>query len=293
MLFFISGVLGLVSMASSLLLLWAALDSPNEGSLFKKMGLPVPDYGQIVTMIYLKVSLSDFLTLFSARTNPGPFWSQKPGKLLMAAATIALALSTILACIWPKGELDEVLVEGLTLNPDYKLWPLWVWLFCIVFWFVQDALKVVAYYFLYKYDIFQARTAALVNVRGYTAPGQGKLTAEATGMVEKKLLGRKVDNAIAAVENITKNSMGGKVPPALARMSQTLALARTSISPVTAPSPEGIPAQAIADINDAAAQIGPHISAADQATLQTQLQGVQDAAANLRRVSAVLQKPAK
>ncbi len=53
-----STVLGAVSMLSSLLLVWAALDSPNEGSLFKKMGLPVPDYGQIVMIIYLKVGAS-------------------------------------------------------------------------------------------------------------------------------------------------------------------------------------------------------------------------------------------
>ena len=31
--------------------------------------LPVQPYGKLVTMIYLKVSLSDFLTLFSARTE--------------------------------------------------------------------------------------------------------------------------------------------------------------------------------------------------------------------------------
>ncbi len=45
-------------------------------------------------------------------------------------------------------------IEGLT-NGEYKLWPLWVWLFCIFFWFVQDAFKVVCYWFLFKYDIFK------------------------------------------------------------------------------------------------------------------------------------------
>jgi hypothetical protein len=77
-LFLISTVLGLVSMGSSLLLVGLVLDSPNPGSLFQKWGLPVPYYGKLVTMIYLKVSLSDFLTLFSARTE-GPFWSMMPG----------------------------------------------------------------------------------------------------------------------------------------------------------------------------------------------------------------------
>ena len=30
------------------------------------------------TIVYMKVSLSDFLTLFAARTR-GPFWSMRPG----------------------------------------------------------------------------------------------------------------------------------------------------------------------------------------------------------------------
>lgn len=101
--------------------------------------LPTPPwslqpYGKLVNMIYLKVSLSDFLTLFSARTE-GPFWSMRPGKLLMGAAMVALSLSTALACVWPEGELDHVPVEGLarTGGDDYTLWPLWIWIFC-VFW---------------------------------------------------------------------------------------------------------------------------------------------------------------
>lgn len=90
-------------------------------------------YGKLVTMIYLKVSLSDFLTLFSARTE-GPFWSMRPGKLLICAALCALSLSTALACVWPEGDLDHVQVEGLALQggDDYTLWPLWMWIFCIV-----------------------------------------------------------------------------------------------------------------------------------------------------------------
>ena len=82
----------------------------------------------------------------------------------MAAAGTALSLSTTLACVWPKGELDHVMVEGLALtsgDETYTLWPLWVWLFCIVFWFVQDALKVLTYYLVLKFDVFQVRVGSL------------------------------------------------------------------------------------------------------------------------------------
>jgi hypothetical protein len=31
---------------------------------------------------------------------------------------------------------------------DYKLWPLWIWIFCIVWWIVQDVVKVAAYWIM-------------------------------------------------------------------------------------------------------------------------------------------------
>jgi H+-transporting ATPase len=73
----------------------------------------------VVTIMYLKVSISDFLTLFSSRTV-GWFWSSRPGNLLLAGAGLALSLSTGLACGWPKGELHEIEVEGLSTG-EYKL----------------------------------------------------------------------------------------------------------------------------------------------------------------------------
>ena len=345
-LFTISAILGLVSMGSSLLLVWAALDSPNDGSLFQKMDLPVPNYGQIVTMIYLKVSLSDFLTLFSARTNPGPFWSTVPAAILAAAAGVALGLSTILGCLWPAGKLEGTFVIGLaldyqlntTLTPveyaesmkitipegssetqiedllnsehgvevqknefdesfvfidyTYKLWPLWIWLFCLVFWFIQDAFKVITYWFLLKFDIFQARTAALVNIRGYTAPGQAPLGAEATGMVEKKLLGRKLDSAIGAIERIVSKKMGGRAPPALQRVSVTLAQARTSVAaPTERLSAQGpIADEQMADIQAAASEVRPYIPEEDAEGIESQLKEVQRVADRLKRVSAVMEE---
>jgi H+-transporting ATPase len=58
-------------------------------------------FDQIVTMIYLKVSLSDFLTLFSARTHDGFFWSSRPSWMLLTGATLSMGISTIIACLWP------------------------------------------------------------------------------------------------------------------------------------------------------------------------------------------------
>jgi hypothetical protein len=56
-----------------------------------------------LSLSLLQVSISDFLTLFSARTHNGFFWSSRPAPILLYAAGFSLALSTLLACFWPKG----------------------------------------------------------------------------------------------------------------------------------------------------------------------------------------------
>jgi len=189
-------VLSIVALLSSLLLLWAAVDSGNPGSLFSKMGLPRMDFDQVVTMIYLKVSLSDFLTLFSARTHDGFFWSSRPSWMLMTGACISMGISTIIACLWPAeaGDFwtDKIKTRGLVLG-EYKLWPLWVWIYCIVWWWIQDVCKVAFYWFLHKTNLFEVNTSQLVNVRDKTTFGdKNSLARMSAGMVEGKLLEMKV-----------------------------------------------------------------------------------------------------
>jgi H+-transporting ATPase len=55
-LWLVSFQLAMVAMASSLLLLWACLDSGHPNSLFKKFGLPHMYFDQVITTMYLKVS---------------------------------------------------------------------------------------------------------------------------------------------------------------------------------------------------------------------------------------------
>lgn len=97
-----------------------------------------------------QVSISDFLTLFSARTHEGFFWSVRPSPVLLVAGLLALSLSTTLACIWPTGYTDKVPVEGLA-KGSYTLLPLWIWLYCVFWWFVQDAFKVAAYWVMHRW----------------------------------------------------------------------------------------------------------------------------------------------
>ena len=69
-LFTVSSTLGGVALVSSLLMLWQGLDSWNPNSFWQSaLGLPGMSYGQITSMVYLKVSISDFLTLFRYGTT--------------------------------------------------------------------------------------------------------------------------------------------------------------------------------------------------------------------------------
>jgi len=116
-------------------------------------------YGQVTTAIYLKVSVSDFLTLFSARTGRDYFWSVKPAPMLFGGCCFALGLSSILALFWPTGEIDGVAVEGLSHNVGLFFF---VWLYSLVFWFLQDFLKVMAFKWMYWKDFNKISSTGVV-----------------------------------------------------------------------------------------------------------------------------------
>ena len=134
--FTIGAVLAGVACISSLLLLWFSLDSWRPGSVYQYIGLGGLSYGQVTTSIYLKVSVSDFLTLFSARGGAGWFWSTRPAAILLIAAAAALSCSTILACAWPGSYPDGIYALGLLRRKPFALF-VYIWLYCIVWWIVQ------------------------------------------------------------------------------------------------------------------------------------------------------------
>lgn len=122
-------------------------------------------------MIYLKVSVSDFLTLFSARGGEGFFFSIRPAPILVGAGCFALGLSTALACMWPKSNLDNVQIEGLALGEE-KIMAVWVWVYSILVWFVQDTLKVLAYKFLRAFNLLGINDNTIIDdskLRAYSS----------------------------------------------------------------------------------------------------------------------------
>mmetsp|Transcript_29114 Transcript_29114/g.62735 ORF Transcript_29114/g.62735 Transcript_29114/m.62735 type:complete len:953 (+) Transcript_29114:166-3024(+) len=179
-LFLVSTVLASVALASSLLLLYWLLDSWNENGTLYKLGIGEISYGQITTAMYLKVSISDFLTLFSARTHDGFFWSSKPSPILLGAACFSLALSTLLACIWPEGRVDDQDVIGLAYNKPHEL-AIYLWLYCLFWWFVQDGLKVATYYWMETYNILGINNSLMLGKAGANSGDEDGLKTKLLG----------------------------------------------------------------------------------------------------------------
>lgn len=193
-LFTVAAVLAAVALFSSLIILYICLDSWNSDNILYQWGIGELQYGQITTIMYLKVSISDFLTLFSARTHDGFFWSSTPSPILLIAAIFSLSLSTLLACVWPTSTVDNQDVTGLA-NRDPKAMAFYVWVYCIFWWFIQDAAKVGLYYWLEKYNIFGINDSTKIGQgtagaggKQLTRRGSRTMSDEESGTLRKRLL---------------------------------------------------------------------------------------------------------
>ncbi|MDK2898981.1 MAG: H+-transporting ATPase [Patescibacteria group bacterium] len=88
--------------------------------------------GQIQTLIYLKLSLAGHLTIFLTRTH-GPFWSNRPAKVLLFAVVGTQILATLIA------------VYGIFMEPLGWGWALFVWVYALSWFFINDRVKMLAY----------------------------------------------------------------------------------------------------------------------------------------------------
>ena len=58
----------------------------------------------------------------------------------------------MLALFWPESHPDDVYAVGMAHKPPKSL-VVFVWIFCLAFWLLQDACKVVLQATMIKYDI--------------------------------------------------------------------------------------------------------------------------------------------
>jgi H+-transporting ATPase len=90
------------------------------------------DRSFLQTLIYLKLSVAGHLTVFVTRTR-GPFWTIKPAPILLFAVIGTQIIATIFA------------VYGVLMTPIGWSWALIVWGYALVWFFINDQVKLQAY----------------------------------------------------------------------------------------------------------------------------------------------------
>lgn len=90
------------------------------------------DRPHIQTLMYLKLSVAGHLTIFLTRTR-GPFWSIRPARVLLLAVLGTQLVATLIA------------VYGLFMTPIGWSWALFVWGYALVWFLVNDRVKLLAY----------------------------------------------------------------------------------------------------------------------------------------------------
>ena len=90
------------------------------------------DRSHIQTLMYLKLSVAGHLTIFLTRTR-GPFWSHRPALILWMAVLGTQIIATLIA------------VYGLFMTPLGWGWAGFVWGYALVWFLLNDRLKLLAY----------------------------------------------------------------------------------------------------------------------------------------------------
>ncbi len=90
------------------------------------------DRPHVQTLMYLMLSVAGHLTIFLSRTR-GPFWSIRPANILVVAVFGTQTLATLIA------------VYGLFMTPLGWKWAGFVWAYALVWFLINDGLKLVAY----------------------------------------------------------------------------------------------------------------------------------------------------
>ena len=162
----VSLVLGAVACLSSMIMLVLVLHSNIQhrgdfvGSTMGSEGRNYVRWQEARTMMYLKISISDFLTLFSARTRVW-FFERRPGYALGVACLVATACSTLLSLFWDDAiTADDAYMKGLR-GSQYAVVATWI--YCVLWFFVQDVAKVFTYQaleFIFREDHERMRAMA-------------------------------------------------------------------------------------------------------------------------------------
>jgi H+-transporting ATPase len=140
----ISTVLGVIGVIAAFGLFW--------------LGLRVfhLDHARVQTLMYLKLSVAGHLTIFLTRTR-GPFWSIRPARILWMAVLGTQIVATLIA------------VYGLFMAPLGWGWALFVWGYALVWFLLNDRVKLLAYRIFDRGKV-DAKPEAKTNASSDLAP---------------------------------------------------------------------------------------------------------------------------
>jgi len=108
----------------------------------KTFGMDQLTFQQVKTMIYLKIALSDYLSLFNSRCRKW-FFTRAPSKHVVGAAIFSTVCSSLLAHFWPFGSDMVGIPMGVVA---------FVWLYTIFWGGIQDCFKVATYWTLQNWQ---------------------------------------------------------------------------------------------------------------------------------------------
>lgn len=141
----IATMLGVIGVAASFLLFFLG---------DKVFGL---SHDTLRTMIYLKLSVAGHLTIFLTRTR-GPFWSRPtPAPILLAAVIGTQIIATLIAAY------------GMAMTPLGWRWAGLVWGYALMWFLINDRLKLAAYYWLDHHPRHEDRKARSKLIRHHAA----------------------------------------------------------------------------------------------------------------------------
>lgn len=134
---------GIACVSSIVMLLIGLTNMPSSGgnSLLKDLGFGQWKYGEIMTMIFLKICISNFLTVYSARTKSW-FFTRTPGKFLAISTCTSMLATTIISVYW----FLNISTGSSSSIPDMDPinWAIaaYVWVCNIIVFAIQDISKV-------------------------------------------------------------------------------------------------------------------------------------------------------
>jgi H+-transporting ATPase len=111
------------------------------------------DRAHIQTLMYLKLSVAGHLTIFLTRTR-GPFWSIRPARALWIAVLGTQTIATLIA------------VYGLFMTPLGWAWAGFVWGYALIWFLINDRIKLLAYRIFDPVKIPQKAAVAAADAGG-------------------------------------------------------------------------------------------------------------------------------